>query len=463
MPLVPAKCTQCGANLEVDSEKECAICTACGTPFITEKAIVNYVTHNTYTTNVTNTTNVNAEVVHIHEDELNKLFLIENGVLTRYNGALTEIVIPEGVTALGKELFLDKDVDKVTLAKSVVRLMESSLSGVKEIVIPEGSMLRQIDDWACCAEYGSPYDVKAVFLPKTVEKISEKAFWKYTLLCYEGSEAEFKQKFPTLYEARKGITPDGENGYAFYREILCGATGEGEADGFLYAENADGVLVYAVKNVGETFRFPTTLNGKRVLGYTRDVVAAAVGWGVKELYLPEGLKTIPNRFFQTVDYAYSLYITPQKVHFPASVESVGERFFGGDQDEDKIGVFASRPNIEKSWNKFKRQYSETAVEKCGTEIEIVNLTKKKVVLYGHPKKGGYYSTEAYVIEPKSTFKKRFIFEQISLGEYPKNGEGRALPQVLPSYGFYRQEISGEPLSLVVGKTLLFGFYATVKQ
>ncbi len=48
MPLVAAKCTQCGANLEVDNTKEAGICKYCGTAFITEKAINNY---NTYVTN----------------------------------------------------------------------------------------------------------------------------------------------------------------------------------------------------------------------------------------------------------------------------------------------------------------------------------------------------------------------------------------------------------------------------
>lgn len=48
MPLVAAKCTQCGANIEVDDAKEAGICKYCGTAFVTEKAITNY---NTYVNN----------------------------------------------------------------------------------------------------------------------------------------------------------------------------------------------------------------------------------------------------------------------------------------------------------------------------------------------------------------------------------------------------------------------------
>ncbi|MCR4950848.1 MAG: hypothetical protein K6A40_05945 [Solobacterium sp.] len=46
---VPAVCTQCGAKLDVDPEKDAAVCPYCGTPFLVDKAIQNYninYTHN---------------------------------------------------------------------------------------------------------------------------------------------------------------------------------------------------------------------------------------------------------------------------------------------------------------------------------------------------------------------------------------------------------------------------------
>ena len=39
MALVPAICTQCGAQIDVDDTHEAGICKFCGTAFITEKAI----------------------------------------------------------------------------------------------------------------------------------------------------------------------------------------------------------------------------------------------------------------------------------------------------------------------------------------------------------------------------------------------------------------------------------------
>ena len=57
MGLIPARCTQCGAEIKVDSNKESGVCEHCGTPFITEKVINNtYVTNNFHgaTVNIVN-------------------------------------------------------------------------------------------------------------------------------------------------------------------------------------------------------------------------------------------------------------------------------------------------------------------------------------------------------------------------------------------------------------------------
>lgn len=53
MPLVPAKCPECGGNVVVDSEKDAWICEFCKAPFIVEKAINHFNTINNITNNIT--------------------------------------------------------------------------------------------------------------------------------------------------------------------------------------------------------------------------------------------------------------------------------------------------------------------------------------------------------------------------------------------------------------------------
>ena len=49
--LVSAKCTNCGANIEVDKGKEAGICPHCGSAYIVEKAINNFISNNVYNIN----------------------------------------------------------------------------------------------------------------------------------------------------------------------------------------------------------------------------------------------------------------------------------------------------------------------------------------------------------------------------------------------------------------------------
>lgn len=53
MPLVPAKCPECGGNVVVDNEKDAWICEFCKAPFIVEKAINHFNTINNITNNIT--------------------------------------------------------------------------------------------------------------------------------------------------------------------------------------------------------------------------------------------------------------------------------------------------------------------------------------------------------------------------------------------------------------------------
>lgn len=67
MPFVQAKCTQCGANIQVDNTKEAGICEFCGTAFITEKSINNY--------NLTNNINVAKATINITGSDIDNLLL----------------------------------------------------------------------------------------------------------------------------------------------------------------------------------------------------------------------------------------------------------------------------------------------------------------------------------------------------------------------------------------------------
>ncbi|MBQ6936545.1 MAG: leucine-rich repeat domain-containing protein [Clostridia bacterium] len=80
-----------------------------------------------------------------------KDFLIENGVLKRYKGKSKNVVVPEGVTAIGKRAFSNKQF-------------------IESVIIPEGVIVIKTEAFVFCD------NLKHVLLPDTLKTISEGAF-----------------------------------------------------------------------------------------------------------------------------------------------------------------------------------------------------------------------------------------------------------------------------------------------
>lgn len=175
MSLVQAKCTNCGANLEIDNSKDAAICQFCGTPFIVEKAINNYNTIN----------NIKADVVNVYGGN-SADFVIRAGVLEKYNGQSPDVVIPNNVTGIASGAFYNcKGLKSVVIPESVTYISDihefmsigdpvrgafESCSSLKSIIMP--NCLTSIGDRAfmdCSA-------LKKVVLPDKLTHISYSAF-----------------------------------------------------------------------------------------------------------------------------------------------------------------------------------------------------------------------------------------------------------------------------------------------
>ena len=119
MPFVSAICTNCGATLKVDNSKDASICEFCGTPFIVEKAINNYNTTNNISNSVVNIFGGNSAD-----------FVIRAGTLEKYNGASTQVIIPDSVTSIGDRAFEEcSGLTSVTIPDSVTSIGSSAFSG----------------------------------------------------------------------------------------------------------------------------------------------------------------------------------------------------------------------------------------------------------------------------------------------------------------------------------------------
>ena len=163
MPLVQAKCTNCGANLEINNTLDAAVCPYCNTAFIVEKAVNNY-----------NTTNhINAGVVNVYGGN-SADFVIRGGVLVKYNGAATEVVIPDSVKIIGDSAFSGcKGITSVVIPDSVQEIGSGAFrdcTALPHITIPDSvQKIGQSAFEGCTA-------LAAVVIPDSVKEIRSKAF-----------------------------------------------------------------------------------------------------------------------------------------------------------------------------------------------------------------------------------------------------------------------------------------------
>jgi len=153
MKLVAAKCTQCGACLDVNKSQEAAVCGFCGSAFIVQKAISNY---NTST------------AVPGKED-----FEIRAGTLERYNGASAEVVVPEGVKAIGDECFMDSQITSIAFPPCLRRIGNGAFrrcANLTDVTLPDE--LLSIGDYA----FADCPHLNDIAVPQSVMSIGVGAF-----------------------------------------------------------------------------------------------------------------------------------------------------------------------------------------------------------------------------------------------------------------------------------------------
>ena len=316
MGLVAAKCTSCGANIEVDISHDAGICKFCGTAFITEKAINNYITN--ITNNITNNTNITAQNVHIHNDEINKFFVVEDGVLTKYNGRSKTIKIPEGILEIGDDVFKDIEFEEILIPSSVIRIHKDAFTydpengiryGQGKILFAPNSKLKHLEDHVFYHNY-----IYLVQVPKSVTKIDEEAFYEGQTILTEIDSKKFIDKFEDslLLETNRISYNDIE-----FENLIIGNYKEiKKINGFEFAccsDNTACVINFKETKNKETLEFPK-LDNYKITSLSRLVYLRANDY--TNVILPNGLTSIPS-------HAFNGFSSIKYIFIPKTVREIG--------------------------------------------------------------------------------------------------------------------------------------------
>lgn len=222
MPLMPAKCPECGGLVEVNSENKAGICQFCGQPFVIEDAIN---TFNNYfnVTNIYNTTNQTTHnygdgaTVNVYEDK-NKDFVIEAGVLKKYHGTEDIIVIPDSVKIIDEKCFENMAIVDVVLHNNIQEIRDLAFSNcnkLKKLIIP-----KSITQFGRACFYNCENLEEVVFYGNIngLEYLYDGDGYGYT---YASSISNFKGAFGNCFNLKKVVFKGNINNIPSYAFCEC--------------------------------------------------------------------------------------------------------------------------------------------------------------------------------------------------------------------------------------------------
>lgn len=210
-----------------------------------------------------------------------KDFEIVDGVLIKYHGKESEVVVPEGVTVIGDKAFFEcYDIDSIVLPDGVTQIGYRAFSGClcRRIVLPQSITTIGKEAFYVC-EY-----LDSISIPDSVEYIGDKAF----SYC----------RYLTSITCFKTLNPNKN-----YKSI----------DGNLYTKDGKTLVSYAVGKLKHEFVVPNSVKN----------IGAFAFHGCEELYeisMPRGVKTIGEG-------AFAECVNLNTIVLPNSVSNIGEGAF----------------------------------------------------------------------------------------------------------------------------------------
>lgn len=242
-------------------------------------------------------------------------FIIENGVLKEYKGNDVYVIVPDGVTKIGKSAFRDRVIFGVCLPDSVITIEDYAFAYVRhlgDITLPDGVTSIGEEAFSLCQE------LVYIAIPDSVTTIASDAFdycGELTIYAHEDSYARAYAKRKKIKCSTVKRKKEGDSDFVIEKDTLQEYTGTS-----LNVTIPDGV-----KSIGkEAFRVAGHLRQITIPDSVTSIGANAFTfcYGLTSITIPEKVNSIKRGAFSG---CYNL----ADITLPEKLLSIGEEAFRG--------------------------------------------------------------------------------------------------------------------------------------